>query len=301
MSRTKYFAFAPLLILFYILISVGCSEKKEPMMQEPVQPAFLPESDKENSGDWNLNLEISDEFEQASLDEDKWLIQGKNNEYKSNFIGRAPAQFSTDNVRLENGKLKLETRWDPDFPFSDKVDEYANGDTYKFENMTTAAVISKKFFRFGYMEIKCKAADASVTSSFWTTGQNSELDVFEFMGAPKQEWKKHLEKEYKFTMHDWAPGQGGKSTWSYKHELDWRVADDFHVYGCEWDAENLKFFADGELVKSVTKTELGDDWVLNNPLWVWVDSETFPWHGIPVEEDLPVDFEIEYIRVWQKK
>jgi hypothetical protein len=32
-----------------------------------------------------------------------------------------------------------------------------------------------------------------------------------------------------------------------------------------------------------------------------VDSETFHWEGLPDEEDLPVDFEIEYIRVWQKE
>ena len=34
---------------------------------------------------------------------------------------------------------------------------------------------------------------------------------------------------------------------------------------------------------------------------IWVDSETFYWEGFPDEEDLPVDFEIEYIRVWQKR
>ena len=258
-----------------------------------------PLSDPANAGDWKINDEVSDEFETGPIDEDKWQIQGRNGEYKSNFIGRAPSQFSTDNIRIEDGKLMLETRWEPDFPFSSEVDEYPNGDIYKYENITTAAVISKKFFRYGYMEIKCKAADASVTSSFWTTGQNSELDVFEFMGAPAQDWKKHLEMEYKFTLHDWAPGQGGQSVWSHKHELDWRVAGDFHVYGCELDAENLKFYADGVLIKHVTKAELGDAWVLSNPLWVWVDSETFPWHGIPVEQDLPVDYEIEYIRVWQ--
>ncbi len=79
------------------------------------------------------------------------------------------------------------------------------------------------------------------------------------------------------------------------------MSEAFHVYACEWDENDLKFFADGKQVGSVTKEELGDKWVLDGPLWVWVDSEAFPWHGIPVEADLPVDFEIEYIRVWEKK
>ena len=52
-------------------------------------------------------------------------------------------------------------------------------------------------------------------------------------------------------------------------------------------------------MKAVTRAELGKAWVLTEPLMIWVDSETFYWEGFPDEEDLPVDFEIEYIRVWQ--
>ncbi len=85
------------------------------------------------------------------------------------------------------------------------------------------------------------------------------------------------------------------------HQLGWRVADGFHVYGCEWNEDYLKFDADGQFVGGVTKAELGARWVLKNPLWIWVDSETFPWHGLPRTKDLPVDFAIEYIRVWQPR
>ncbi len=253
-----------------------------------------PASDPSNAGGWILNQEMSDEFQGRELDTSKWLVQGTDGEYRSKFIGRAPSQFSTKNVRLEDGKLKLQTRWEPDFPFSDKPDAEGR----KHEHITTAAVISKKQFLYGYMEIKCKAADASITSSFWATGHQSELDVFEFIGAPAQAQKKHLEKEYMFTMIDWSKRQLSR-VWRGKHQLNWRVADGFHVYGCEWSEKHLKFYADGELVGSATKAELGDRWVLQNPLWIWVDSETFPWDGLPQKKDLPADFEIEYIRVWQ--
>ncbi len=258
-------------------------------------PPVYPASDSANQGQWHLNEDVSDEFEEEQLNTSKWLIQGTDGEYRSNFIGRPPSQFSTDNISIEDGKLKLETRWEPGFKFSDKIIKEE-----RFENITTAAVISKKQFQYGYMEIRCKAADASITSSFWMTGSQSELDVFEFIGAPSQAHKTYLEKEYKFTMIDWATGENVR-VWRGTHPLDWRVADDFHVYGCEWDESFLKFFADGEQVARVTKEELGDSWVLDGPMWVWVDSETFPWQGLPIETDLPADFEIEYIRVWQKK
>ncbi|WNJ20572.1 family 16 glycosylhydrolase [Pontibacter sp. G13] len=288
-------------------LGFGCTPEEPPVDETP---QVFPDSDPDNLGNWVYKTRFSDEFEDAVLDEEKWHIQGKDGQYESNFIGRAPAQFSTDNVRIEDGKLMIETRWEPDFPFSTKVDYYANGTSYQFENMTTAAVIGKNLFRYGYMEIKCKAADASITSSFWMTGQNTELDVFEFVGKPKQSQKAFLEKEYKFSIHDWAPGMGGPTVWTDKYELPWRVADDFHTYGCEWSAEGLKFYADGELIREATaeqiEAEATDDaaeeaWILHNPLKIWVDSEAFPWHGIPEEGDLPVDFEIEYIRVWQKE
>lgn len=289
--------FIKFIVLAFLLINFSC-EKDEGEDDPPIQTVF-PHTDPDNAGDWTLKETVSDEFEDDVLDETKWMIQGTDGEYKSNFIGRAPSQFSTDNVRVEDGKLKIDTRWDPDFPFDPGYDEYPNGDKHYYENMTTAAVISKKYFRYGYMEIKCKAADASVTSSFWMTGQNSELDVFEFLGKPKQEHKKHLEKEFWCSVHDWSSGMGGKSVWTDKNELDWRVADDFHIYACEWNKDYLKFYADGNLITEVTREEMGDGWVLTSPLFIWVDSETFPWHGVPEEGDLPVDYEVEYIRVWQ--
>lgn len=267
-------------------------------------PAVYPLADAQNHGAWIHNAQVSDEFEADQLDQSKWLIQGMNGNYRSNFIGRAPSQFSTENVRVEDGKLKLAAKWEPDFDFSDKIDRSDSKakDGRAYENITTAAVISKRQLLYGYMEIKCKAADASVTSSFWMTGGGAELDVFEFLARPAQTHKTHLQSELWSSIHDWSSKGKGKSTWTDRLQLDWKVADGFHVYGIEWDPEYLKFHADGELVRTVTKQQVGEEgWVIDTPLWIWVDSETFPWHGVPSEADLPVDYEIEYIRVWQKE
>ena len=71
------------------------------------------------------------------------------------------------------------------------------------------------------------------------------------------------------------------------------------MYACEWDSNGLKFYADGDLVKDAPKEELGSAWCLTEQMMLWLDSEVFEWHGIPTESELPVDFEIEYVRVWQ--
>jgi len=255
---------------------------------------IFPASDPDNTGNWIFNKNISDEFEGDRIDTIKWFVEGTDGKYP-NWTGRAPSQFAPENVRVEKGKLFLTTKWDPDYDFSTSMDSDCE---CPFENYTTAAVLSKNTFLYGYMEIMCKAADISITSSFWATGNNSELDVFEFVGDSK---KGDNDRKYPFCVHNWALGGLNENYWCDEVQLEWRVGDDFHVYGCEWDEDGLKFYADGYLVKAVSKSEMGRFWCLTSPLTIWIDSETFAWEGFPDEKDLPADYEIEYIRVWQKQ
>jgi len=251
-----------------------------------------PASDPLNTGNWVLKEDMSDEFDADTIDADKWFVNGTDGVY--NWIGRAPSQFAPENVRVENGKLYLTTKWDPDYDFASKIDTDSNS---VYEKYTTAAVISRNTFLYGYMEIKCKAADASITSSFWATGGKSELDIFEFVGDSKTGFD---DKKYEWCVHNWQVGGLETNGWCDNVQLPWRVADEFHIYGCEWDENGIKLYADGKLVKDAPKSEMGKIWCLKYPLKVWVDSETFAWEGFPDPEDLPVDYEIEYIRVWQK-
>lgn len=260
-----------------------------------------PTYDPSHGNDWILNSSISDEFDAAQLDTAKWHIQGTDGFYYSNFIGRSPSQFSTDNVRVEDGKLKIQTRWDPDFDFSEQPGQGG----LAYENITTAAVVGKSTLTYGYMEIRAKAADASISSSFWMTGNQSELDVFEHLGNPSLPNKAHLETEMWSSIHDWSPAVRGASSWTTRRQLPFRVADDLHVYGVEWDANYLKFHVDGQFIDSVSRAQVEADpnpggWAIDGPLRIWMDSETFPWHGIPEESDLPVDYEVDYVRVWQR-
>ncbi|WP_208889959.1 T9SS type A sorting domain-containing protein [Polaribacter sejongensis] len=287
----------------------------------------LPFSDPQNTGDWILNTDISDEFEAATINEDQWLIQGRNGKYQSNFIGRVPAQFSTDNAILEDGKLKILTKWEPDYPFTkDNSGNQLGVYNGVSKPITTAAVISKKQFQYGYMEIKSKAANAEITSAFWTTGPGpgkpggaAELDMFEMFGGHKTNdaWKKRL----KLNIISWDPNNEifkeqkelGKIGTTHTRNIQAanNTADDFHVYGFEWTAEYIKVYIDGVLhpdgtiLKSVlTKNGAEPDrWVTDVPSWIWFDSETFPWLGLPDASDLqtPAEYQIEYIRVWQKQ
>jgi len=257
--------------------------------------SVYPHTDPTNSEYWVLVPEVSDEFQSPALDENKWHIQGTDGFYYSNFIGRAPSQFSTDNVRVENGKLKIQTKWDPNFNFSTQPGQGG----VMYENITTAAVISKQTVQYGYMEIMAKAADTSISSAFWMTGGNAEVDVFEHFGNPSLAGKSHLETEMWSSVHDWTLPREDKVVWTERTQLPFRVADGFHIYAADWTENGIKFYADGQLIHEVMAADI-PNWPVNDPLRIWVDSETFWWHGLPDENSLPADYEIEYIRVWQR-
>jgi beta-glucanase (GH16 family) len=326
----------------------GCadSDKKSLPTQVASTANLLPLSDQENTGNWVLNTEVSDEFDGKSLDEDRWFIVGKLDEngkpdytdpdhpQREVWIGRAPAQFSGRNVRLEDGMLKISTRWEPDFPFETKPG--IDNKKWQYANFTTAAIINRKLFKYGYIEVYAKAADAEVSSALWFTrheeknGQRNdtslELDVFEHFGSHRMEGQSDRDRDLWWTIHDWDPKYGhenGKNvTYTETKDLGFRVAESFHTYGFEWTETGIRYFIDGKLFSDVSIAEVeafakekGRDkgWVIDKAMHLWLDSETFPWRGYPdskedLEKNSPegekddgiVDFEVEYLRVWQK-
>ena len=103
------------------------------------------------------------------------------------------------------------------------------------------------------------------------------------------------------SIHDWRPGHPKvNKVWKYPYRMSSRTAEDFHTYGVEWRQDGLLVYLDGQLLYHATQFEMADSWLLNNPMEVWLDSEVFPWHGIPEQHELPVYFDVDYVRIWQK-
>jgi hypothetical protein len=329
-----------LIISLTILLLMSCGNQKNTanVVGDKTDTKVYPFSDKENKGNWKLRTDVSDEFDGDEIDEDKWYIVGKFKNGKPFYKhpdlpnkkvwkGRQPSQFSGRNYRLEEGKLILETRWEPSFPFSDELSKPWGKEKIisKFENITTACFIGRKHFKYGYMEIKSKAADAEITSAFWGIGSGTELDIFEQFGDHRQINKEAngKDRELWWSIHDWSREGKGKSVYTEHLDYGFRVADDFHVYGIEWSENGLKLYVDGKFKTGATKEQVDayakkknypNGWVLDGPISIWLDQETFPWHGVPdskedlelnssegKKEDGVVDFEIEYVRIWQKQ
>jgi beta-glucanase (GH16 family) len=298
------------IIAVFTLINMSCQQKKqnETVVEKTIDESkILPFSDPENKGGWVLNEELSDEFEGTQIDTTKWFVEGQNGDYYI-WKGRAPSQYAPHNVIVENGNLKIVTQWEPDYNFA--KESYADGahkDTYGVHEgkplpVTTAAIVSKKRFLNGYMEVKSRAPKAAMTAAFWAIGYEQELDVYEQLAVPKMTPEGSINHNINRTaIHDWSPpAVRPTKAFGYDETVPYTTSDGFHVYGVEWGEDYLKIFRDGEFVQGFTQDELGTDWVLNNPMEIWLDSEIFKWLGVPHKEELPETFEVEYMRVWQK-
>ncbi len=264
-----------------------------------------PSSDPNNTGGWILNEELSDEFDGDRLDPDRWFVEGQNGDYYI-WKGRAPSQFVPHNVIVSDGSLKIRTQWEPDYPYDKDGYKESGGEAYgkwKGEDVpvTTAGIITNKRFLYGYMEVKSKAPCAAMTAAFWAIGYEQELDIFEQLGAPTVKGS-ITANTTRTGIHDWSPPavRPTKAFGYDEHNLPYKTCEEFHIYGAEWGEDYLKVYRDGKLTATFTQDELGTDWVLNNPMEIWLDSEVFNWLGVPHEEELPAFFEVEYMRVWQK-
>ena len=228
---------------------------------------------------WVAIPELTDEFDGEKLDSSKW------HDHNPTWKGRQPAWFAKHNVTVSKGMLHLAMRA-----------ENLKGLPKGYHTFTSAAVKSTAAVRYGYFEIRCKPMDSHGSSAFWFYAQTpeiwTEIDVFEMgAGAPKHERIVHMNAHVFHTLvnpdRHWS--KGGKWT------APWRLADGYHVYSLQWDADELKYLVDGAVVRRMPNTH----W--HQPLYLNFDSETMPkWFGLPKTKDLPSTFSIDYVRSWRK-
>jgi beta-glucanase (GH16 family) len=164
---------------------------------------------------------------------------------------------------------------------------------------TGSGVISKRTFKYGYYEARLKAPPgAGWHTSFWmmkhdgaggtgTSTTAQELDVCENDSV-------HL-TGYAVNVHQWNPGphksMGGKSVKTPD------LSADFHVFGCEFTAETVKYFFDGKLVQTVDVTGFphGDQ-----NIWLTTIASSLG-HTTAVDDTkLPAAAEYDYVRFFAR-
>ena len=260
--------------------------------------------------DWQLVW--SDEFDaDGPLNSSVW-------NFEQGYARNEEAQwYQSDNAVCKNGLLIIEARKEQ----NRKNPLYVSGSNdwrkkrefidYTSSSVTTAG---KKEFLYGRFEIKARIPVAKgAWPAIWTLGSNmewpscGEIDIMEYYqikGIP------HI-----LANAAWGTDKPWHAKWDsqatpYSHftdkDPDW--ASKFHIWRMDWDEEAIKLYLDDELLNEIplSSTRNGSIGKGTNPFtkpqYLLLNLAIGGINGGPIDEvALPMKYEIDYVRVYQKE
>lgn len=187
---------------------------------------------------------------------------------------------------------------------------------------TTAKSVStsgRMAYKYGYVEMRAIVPyQRAVWPSFWmqpdkklkeSKDYNGEIDIFEVFGSGSTAT---------FNLHKWFGGYKGSDTvgkgGNFKGDLNYTFKErynlhrEYHVYGFEWTKDFMKVYIDGECYYEISIKE-EDDYSIDHPgMDCFHDYYYLCWNNWLFEKEVkdgslkaPVDYKIDYVRLYQHK
>lgn len=236
----------------------------------------------------NWKLVWSDEFDKPGLpDPAKWS-------YETGYERNDEKQFYTEkrleNARVEKGKLVIECR----------------KDNFDGKPITSASLVTwkKAGWLYGRIEVKAKIPTGKGSwPAIWMMGTDrdkvgwpkcGEIDIMENVGfAPDN---------IHATCH--YPGPDGKHRMNGTKIETKRPYGGFHVYAVDWFPDRLDFYYDDQKYFTFKNDGSVDGWKFDKECYLLINlAFGGSWGGSQgIDESIfPLKYEIEYVRVYQKK
>jgi beta-glucanase (GH16 family) len=239
--------------------------------------------------DARWRLMWSDEFDRdGAPDPAKWT-------YERGRVRNKEEQFYTvdrrENARVERGALILTARR-----------ESYEGATCTSASMTTEG---KFAFTYGKVEVRAKIPTGRGTwPAIWMLGSNrrqvgwprcGEIDIMENVGFEPD--RLHFTAHTKAFNHTRKTGVGRALAVAQPYA-------DFHRYGIVWTPQKIEWFFDGRKVHEFGNDGNGPDhWPFDAPQYLLLNLAIGgAWGGQRgIDETIfPVEYRIDYVRVWEQ-
>ena len=269
-----------LLIMSFVYISSAVAQDFGPfttvLTNANIQPpaswdSNFPLSDQSNTSLWTLNPAFSDEFNQATLNTNKWYPKMP---YASQ--GADPTLLLPTTQGLEFHMRK--------------------GPTTGYYIYRGSYIASKSLLLYGYIEANIKMPANYANNNMFLYAKEpaewTELDVVEIYPLPRTAgvraasnahvWYSslvdtHTEQQTSFTLN------GGQT-----------FADGYHVFGFAWTPTKLAWYIDGQLVREGVNSSWHQP--LNLYLGVW---DPHNWMSKMDPAQIPIEaMKVKYVRVW---
>jgi beta-glucanase (GH16 family) len=249
---------------------------------------------------WVLVPSLSDEFNDSVIDPKKWTWAPP----WGTFHGQVATSMAClsqikDNRREEGGSLKLSA--------TNRSSECKSWDGKRYTRLyTVGGLYSKDTIRYGYFEIRMKippfGEDSTVGfgPNFWMwhlmpydDGVWSEIDIYEFDAS---------QNRHTCNVHYESPGM--EEHWALRtddsHDIPWMdFRNQWHIFACEWSAEKISFFHNGQLIRSTTM-HTQDQKFMNLIVDINVPAVNFLYKELGEHVAWPYVYEVDYIRTFQK-
>lgn len=117
------------------------------------------------------------------------------------------------------------------------------------KNWTSARLISKEQFKYGYFECKMKISQSTgINNAFWFYSYpKGNEESFEIDGA-----EVHYPNKIQTNIHNWGNSQN-KIHQSFPQEYitnDINLSEKYHIYGLLWTKDLINFYFDGNLIRT---------------------------------------------------
>lgn len=244
-----------------------------------------------------------DEFNGTELDNLKWMDSYP---WGRSLVGQEQQYYKEggDNIILENGLLKLITKYEPGhytvIPYQNPGDILSDGQpNFRYLSYTSGMIFSKHKYKYGLFEIRFKApVGKGLWPAFWLYAghKKDEIDIFEMKGEKPKRFKSGVicDNDDNGTNDcggEWFTANGNFS-------------NGFNVMMGEWGPNSIIWYLNGSEYKIFLHSFNYSMWLIANtavaldcpdPDKEYEDSFcTGPDGSTP----FPASFEIDYIRVW---
>lgn len=291
------------LILSFVATTATACEKENPN-----------EGKQENQPDFRT-LKIGDKLDYNSLKlvwADEFNTDGMVNTadwtYEKGFVRNQEIQYYTEmrpeNCKIEDGYLVITGRKETTSSGTPANGSYSDG------TITSASITTNKkhSWRYGRLEVRAKVPEGKGPwPAFWAKGVNQndgvawpkcgEIDIMEYAG-----------KEPDIMVQNVIYGsETGSSSVSKTKRVNAATpySDDFHVYSLDWNSRQIAFAIDNVVTHVVEMNTISPN-PFNQPIFILLNlalgaSEERTMGGKLDENCLPVEFKVDYVRVYQTK
>lgn len=275
---------------------VACSKK-----QLAFKPTSSPPS--EMAG---YSLVWNDEFNTSGKPD------SRNWSYEKGFVRNNELQwYQADNVNIADGVLVIEGRREKveNDQYDQSSKDWRRNRAYAEYTAASINTNGKKHFQYGIVEVRARIDTAmGMWPAIWTLGvskgwpANGEVDIMEYYRVAGQPtilanaaWA-HPDKR--------AAWDERKVAFSHFLEKDPLWPQKFHTWKMDWTADYIRLYLDDELLNEVDLSQtLNPDGFnpFHQPHYILLNLAIGSNGGDPSSTSFPKKYEVDYVRVYQKK